>query len=142
MVPRLWVPLIHSLLARNWNWAACGAALTASRVAKRVAVSTPLRVDRTTGVVMSGFPSVCGVAQNARGWTDGSGAGELAVAEHRALGCLGCFGVDGDAELFLQGDELGHRRVAGQGQRQLRRRPPLGARAHHAMPRTSHRRAD
>src|SRR6266550_1424379 len=45
MVLRLWVPLSHWLWARNWNRAASGAALTASRVANRVAVSTPLRFD-------------------------------------------------------------------------------------------------
>src|SRR6266545_1925139 len=53
MVLRLWVPLIHSLPARNWNVAASGAALTASRVAKRVAVSTPLRVGSLTVAVIS-----------------------------------------------------------------------------------------
>src|SRR5262245_34853206 len=52
MVLRLWVPVSHWLLARNWKAAASGAALTASRVAKRVAVSTPLRVDGVTVVVM------------------------------------------------------------------------------------------
>jgi hypothetical protein len=46
------VPEIHSLWARNWNFAASGAAFTASRVAKRVAVSTPLRVDSLTVAVM------------------------------------------------------------------------------------------
>jgi hypothetical protein len=45
MVVRLWVPLTHWLWARNWNLAASGACLTASRVAKRVAVSTPLRIE-------------------------------------------------------------------------------------------------
>src|SRR4029453_16907112 len=43
MVERLWVPLIHSLVARNWNWAICGAPFTAFRVANSVGVSTPLR---------------------------------------------------------------------------------------------------
>ena len=51
-MPRLWVPEIHSLWARNWNFAASGAAFTASRVANRVAVSTPLRVDSLTVAVM------------------------------------------------------------------------------------------
>ena len=45
---RLWVPLIHRLWARNWNWAGSGCLLTASRVANRVVVSTPLRIDRST----------------------------------------------------------------------------------------------
>ena len=53
MVLRLWVPLTHWLWARNWNLAASGAALTASRVANRVAVSTPLRIGRCSAVVMS-----------------------------------------------------------------------------------------
>src|SRR5260370_30558378 len=44
MVVRLWVPLTHWLWARNWNFAAAGACLTASREAKRAAVSTPLRI--------------------------------------------------------------------------------------------------
>ena len=52
MVLRLWVPLIHSLSARNWNSAASGACLTASRVANSVAVSTPLRVASFVVVVV------------------------------------------------------------------------------------------
>ncbi len=55
MVPWLWVPLSHSLWARNWNLAAAGASFTASSVAKRVAVSTPLRMWSVVSVVvMSG----------------------------------------------------------------------------------------
>src|SRR6266536_530089 len=53
MVLRLWVPLIHWLWARNWKLAASGACLTASRVAKRVAVSTPLRMESLTWAVVS-----------------------------------------------------------------------------------------
>ncbi len=53
IVPRLWVPMTHSLWARNWNFAASGAAFTASSVANRVAVSTPLRVDSLTVAVMA-----------------------------------------------------------------------------------------
>jgi hypothetical protein len=52
-VPRLCVPLIHSLCARNWNLAASGAALTASMVANNIAVSTPLGVDEWTVVDMA-----------------------------------------------------------------------------------------
>ena len=44
IVERLWAPSIHWSWARNWNCAATGAALTASRVANKGAVSTPLRV--------------------------------------------------------------------------------------------------
>ena len=40
-VERLWVPLTQVLLARNWNLAISCWPLTASRVANRVAVSTP-----------------------------------------------------------------------------------------------------
>src|ERR1700712_1911403 len=52
MVERLWVPLIHSLLARNSNCASAGWPLTASRVAKRVGTSTPLRAPRACVLVM------------------------------------------------------------------------------------------
>src|SRR6266511_6458228 len=52
MVLRLWVPLTHWLWARNWNLAASGACLTASRVAKRVAVSTPLRAVMSVVVIL------------------------------------------------------------------------------------------
>src|SRR5215471_3602466 len=44
MVVRLRVQLTNWLQARNWNRAASGACLTASRVANKVAVSTPLRI--------------------------------------------------------------------------------------------------
>ena len=54
MVVRLCVPLTHWLWARNWNLAASGACFTALRVAKRVAVSTPLRiVSLASAAVMS-----------------------------------------------------------------------------------------
>src|SRR5436190_1464166 len=43
MEPRLWVPLIHVLVARNWNWASSRSSLTTLIVAKRASVSTPLR---------------------------------------------------------------------------------------------------
>src|SRR5215475_5428171 len=43
MVERLWVPLIQVLVARKRNFAMSGSPLTASIVANRVAVSTPLR---------------------------------------------------------------------------------------------------
>ena len=52
MVDRLWVPLSHSLRARNWNCAAAGCALTASRVAKSVGTSTPLSAVRVCVLVM------------------------------------------------------------------------------------------
>src|SRR6266508_119779 len=59
MVLRLWVPLSHWLAARNWNLAASGAALTASRVANRVAVSTPFRADSLTVAVISVLLLLC-----------------------------------------------------------------------------------
>ena len=43
MVERLWVPLIQVLVARKRNFAMSGSPFTASIVANRVAVSTPLR---------------------------------------------------------------------------------------------------
>src|SRR4051794_14363805 len=43
MVERLWVPATHELRARNWNFPVVVCALTASRVAKSVETSTPLR---------------------------------------------------------------------------------------------------
>ena len=52
MVERLWVPLTQWLVARNWNWAMSGLALTASSVAINVAVSKPLRLGVSV-VVMS-----------------------------------------------------------------------------------------
>src|SRR4051812_47500414 len=44
MTLRLWVPLIQSLDARNWNFASSGWSRTASRVVSRAVVSTPLTV--------------------------------------------------------------------------------------------------
>src|SRR3954468_9035285 len=52
MVERLCVPLTHSLRARNWNWASSGCPFTASRVANRVAMSTPLTPAATSVLVM------------------------------------------------------------------------------------------
>jgi hypothetical protein len=56
IVLRLLVPVIHSLSARNWTYAASGAALTASSVAKSVAVSTPLRIDSLIVAVICAPP--------------------------------------------------------------------------------------
>jgi len=52
MMPRLCVPLSHSLWAQDWNLAASGACFTASRVAKRVVVSTPLRIESLNSPVV------------------------------------------------------------------------------------------
>src|SRR5215207_1745844 len=51
MVERLWVPFTQRFVARNWNLAMSLLALTAPRVAKRPAVSTPLRVGLSIVVI-------------------------------------------------------------------------------------------
>ena len=54
------MPLIQRLVARNWNLAISGLDFTASRVAKSVAVSTPLRIGVSV-VVMTGTPFLVSV---------------------------------------------------------------------------------
>ena len=56
-VDRLWVPVTQVLVARNWNFAISFCCLTASRVANRVAVSTPLSGAFSVVMVMR-FPPV------------------------------------------------------------------------------------
>src|SRR5215211_1938607 len=51
MVERLWVPLTQRFVARNWNLAMSLLAFTAPRVAKRPAVSTPLRMGLSMVVI-------------------------------------------------------------------------------------------
>src|SRR6266536_2866529 len=51
MVERLWVPLTQRLVARNWNLAMSVSPFTASSVANRVAVSTPLRTGLSVVVM-------------------------------------------------------------------------------------------
>ena len=51
IVDWLWVPLIHLFVARNWNLAMSLLPFTASIVANRVAVSTPLRVGFSIVVI-------------------------------------------------------------------------------------------
>src|SRR5215471_18642485 len=51
MVERLWVPLTHVFVAQNWNLAMSESAFTASNVANRVAVSTPLRIELSVVVI-------------------------------------------------------------------------------------------
>src|SRR4051795_11676636 len=113
MVPRLWVPEIHSLWARNWNLAAAGAPFTASSVAKRVVVSTPLRVGSLSVAVMVLLLRWvwwwCGER-----WCDetfGSGRLELDLAGHGPGVQQDGLGIHGPAQLLLQLDELGHGRV-------------------------------
>src|SRR4051794_32428942 len=52
MVEQLLVPLTHVLVARNWKSAISLLALTASIVAKSVAVSTPLRMGLSVIVML------------------------------------------------------------------------------------------
>src|SRR4051794_20109380 len=104
MVLRVWVPLSHRLWARNWNRAASGAALTASRVANRVAVSTPLRVGSVTVLVMwvsSGWPAQVQGSDRAL-----CGGGQVGLAGNGGGGQVGGLGVEGVAEPFLQVDEV------------------------------------
>src|SRR5512138_666604 len=84
MVPRLWVPEIHSLCARNWNLAASGAAFTASRVANSVAVSTPLRIDSLTVAVMRVLLLVS-VRVHASGWVGWWSVARVVVRRRRAV---------------------------------------------------------
>src|SRR6266545_3268071 len=127
MVPRLWVPLTHWLWARNWNLAASGACLTASRVANRVAVSTPLRIESSTSAVVSmvvillrllgrELPGDGGVRSVASFPVGGgrSGGREHALAWNRAGGQRRRLLVDGAAQLLLQLDERRHRRIGRQ----------------------------
>src|SRR5690242_2613017 len=53
MVDWLWVPDSQRLVARNWNLARSVSPFTASRVANRVAVSTPLRTALSVVVMDS-----------------------------------------------------------------------------------------
>src|SRR5262245_37361557 len=128
IVLRLWVPLSHSLLARNWNFAASGAALTASSVANRVAVSTPLRMCSLTMAVISGFLLLV-VPRGCAGWVDvwrpvgRSRRGEFPVARHRVHGQGGRLGVDGRADLSHQVDERRHGRIGDQGAGEVEDRP-------------------
>src|SRR5215207_4112553 len=84
MVPRLWVPLTHWLWARNWKPAAWGVCLTASRVANRVAVSTPLRIGSWTSAVVA-VAGVLSVLGPGGGLRPVAGVGQ-AVASRRAPG--------------------------------------------------------
>src|SRR3954451_13283242 len=70
IVPRLWVPDTQRLDARNWNFAASGAAFTASRVANRVAVSTPLRVALSVTVIDGPFGCAWWRVVDVTGWSD------------------------------------------------------------------------
>src|SRR5215467_8829324 len=134
MVVRLRVPLTHWLRARNWNRAAAGACLTASRVANKVAVSTPLRIGSPVWaavisvVVIVVSPQFSGCRGRAEVWSadgmrpaafppgrgGGSGGGQQPLATDGPGGQRRRLGVDGGAELLLQLDEGRHRRVGAQ----------------------------
>src|SRR6266508_233322 len=123
MVLRLWVPLIHWLWARNWKLAAWGACLTASRVANRVAVSTPLRIESSIWVVvilvrllgreLPGDGCVRSVASLLSAMF-GSGGRQSALVRDRPGGQRRRLLVDGGGQLLLQLDEPRHRRVGRQ----------------------------
>ena len=109
MVLWLWVPDIHRFEARNWNWAAAGASFTASRVANRVVVSTPLRTPLGSGWSWDGSFVVVVVVVG--GWGSGRGGGGLAaLGQERALREPRRFVVDQDGEALLQLDEAVDRR--------------------------------
>src|SRR6476646_3503914 len=111
MVLRLWVPRSHWLWARNWNRAAAGAALTASRVANRVAVSTPLRFDALIVLVISVL--LLGGVPFWRGWLCG-GELMLVVEEQWSQGSqFGGLGIQGASECHLQRDDTRGWRVDG-----------------------------
>src|SRR6266542_3959702 len=121
MVLRLWVPLIHWLWARNWKLAASGACLTASRVANRVAVSTPLRAVMSVVVMLVRLLWEVGwLVVAAALWPPlrvggaASGGREQALGWDRPGGQRRGLPVDGGAQLLLELDERRHRRVGGQ----------------------------
>ena len=58
---RLCVPLTHSVVARNWNFAISCWSFTASRVANRVATSTPLMLGFSVVTLMGVPPVTAGV---------------------------------------------------------------------------------
>ena len=60
-------PLIHLLLARNWNLAMSLLPLTASSVANNVAVSTPLRMGSSVVVDISLLCRVSRMSARLRG---------------------------------------------------------------------------
>src|SRR6478609_347676 len=75
----LWVPLTHLFVARNWKSAISWFARTASMVAKRVAVSTPLRIGFSVAVIVSTWLVGGG---GARGRADGI-VGSVCVVQRR-----------------------------------------------------------
>src|SRR3954447_3052283 len=71
IVDWLWVPLSQRFVARNWNLARSASARTASRVANRVAVSTPLRV--ALSMLVMGLSPRCGSAGGGESLADDVG---------------------------------------------------------------------
>src|SRR6476646_5864726 len=93
----LWVPLTHLFVARNWKSAISWFARTASMVAKRVAVSTPLRIGFSVTVMVSSW---WWVGAAARRWDRRGGLGVRGPAARDGW-CSGAVGPattrDGDA---------------------------------------------
>src|SRR5512133_773558 len=125
MVVRLWVPAIHRLVARNRKSAISGCCFTASSVAKRAAVSTPLRVAVLVRSVLLGAgrwpwtgvrrPSAGGCRRE----SVCSGRGRATARYGRQVGQGGCLAVDGLAQPALELDELVARREGAQGDGQV-----------------------
>src|SRR5262245_47462476 len=72
---RLCVPAIHRLVARNWNFASSGLPLTASSVANRVGVSTPLSGGRILLAVVIAISQAAAGPRPVRGKVTSGGDG-------------------------------------------------------------------
>src|SRR4051812_8376041 len=127
-MPWLWVPDTQRFDARNWNLAASGAAFTASRVAKSVVVSTPLRTGPSVRVMVGGpfgFGGGDGPGWIADGlWRFSGGSADVGVSQRvgrpgrrapvrmgdggdrRPPGQPVGLGFDQSAQSLLEGDEL------------------------------------
>src|SRR5215207_5232291 len=115
MVERLWVPLSQVLLARNWNVARSGLALTTSSVAKRAWVSTPLRTGSTVELtVMVVPPGGWGVESRGRSRRDEVPRRRPGVDGRQGGQPLG-LRVECLGELSLEGDEGGRGGEPGEG---------------------------
>ena len=67
IVVRLWAPWTQRFVARNWKRAISGWAETASRVANRTSVSTPLRTRSVLRTLVLMAPPDLGAARLVRG---------------------------------------------------------------------------
>src|SRR6478752_3661937 len=104
MVLGLCAPSIHLLCARNWKAAISGWALMASRVANRVAVSTPLRTVSVIVLVML-FPPCCALLASCQSlrwvWLPRLDRSSMMVAGSVPGGCL--FGPGGRLRIGVLG---------------------------------------